>query len=228
MRSFPPKIAGRSCVPRRFATRSMPTSKRLKGPDALVRNTVELPTCSFSENHPRGGVADAFRARRLMSLYPGLKHPTSQSLRRGWLFGVTYHNMRGAIASATAAWANLSSRCAAIHASTSGLTLVPRRKCPNTRVLSEIGSYRRPLPHRRPERLWTQEISRVLWLLRDWWWRVGGTGRVASPRRPALRRGSKFKATKTDGPLGDRTLPPPHRSKDDSQISGFWFTSRLS
>src|SRR6516162_4679530 len=112
MRSFPPKIAGRSCVPRRFATRSMPTSKRLKGPDALVRNTVELPTCSFSENHPRGGVADAFRARRLMSLYPGLKHPTSQSLRRGWLFGVTYHNMRGAIASATAAWAILLDRSA--------------------------------------------------------------------------------------------------------------------
>src|SRR6516162_2789255 len=40
---------------------------------ALVRNTVELPTCSFSENHPRGGVAGAFRARRLMSLHPGLK-----------------------------------------------------------------------------------------------------------------------------------------------------------
>jgi len=42
-------------------------------------------------------------------------------LRRGWLFGVTYHNMRGAIASAAAAWANLFSRCAAIHASTSAL-----------------------------------------------------------------------------------------------------------
>src|SRR6516225_12481061 len=41
--------------------------------------------------------------------------------------------MRGAIASATAAWANLFSRCAAIHASSSGLKLVPRRKCPNSR-----------------------------------------------------------------------------------------------
>src|SRR5215472_9812829 len=53
-----------------------------------------------------------FRARRLMSFHPGLKHPTSQSLRRGWLFGVTYHNMRGAIASATAAWAILLDRSA--------------------------------------------------------------------------------------------------------------------
>ena len=34
---------------------------------------MELPTCSFSENHPRGGVAGDFRARRLMSLHPGLK-----------------------------------------------------------------------------------------------------------------------------------------------------------
>jgi hypothetical protein len=55
-----------------------------------------------------------------MSLHPGLKRPTSQSdstelaevLRRGWLFGVTYHNMRGAIASATAAWAILLGRSA--------------------------------------------------------------------------------------------------------------------
>src|SRR5262249_52542690 len=37
-----------------------------------------------------------------MSFHPGLKHPTSQNdstelaevLRRGWPFGVTYHNMR--------------------------------------------------------------------------------------------------------------------------------------
>jgi len=64
----------------------------------------------------------------------GLKHPTAQSLRRGWLFPVTYHNMRGAIASATAARANLFSRCAAIHTSISGLTLVPPRKCPNSRM----------------------------------------------------------------------------------------------
>jgi hypothetical protein len=49
-----------------------------------------------------------------MSLHPGLKHPTSQSLRRGWLFGVTYHNMRGAIASATAAWAILLDRSAVV------------------------------------------------------------------------------------------------------------------
>src|SRR5215469_7403917 len=59
---------------------------------------------------------------------PRAKAPDFAKLRRGWLFGVTYHNMRGAIASATAAWANLFSRCAAIHASTSGLTLVPWRK----------------------------------------------------------------------------------------------------
>jgi len=43
-------------------------------------------------------VGRPFRVRRLMPLHPGLKHPTSQSLGRGWLFGVTYHNMRGAIA----------------------------------------------------------------------------------------------------------------------------------
>src|SRR5262245_32665904 len=63
-----------------------------------------------------------------MSLHPGPKHPTSQSdstelaevLRRGWLFGVTYHNMRGDIASATGAWAILLDRSAAI------------RKCPNS------------------------------------------------------------------------------------------------
>jgi len=36
--------------------------------------------------------------RVAFNVHPGLKHPTSQSLRRGWLFGVTYHNMRGAIA----------------------------------------------------------------------------------------------------------------------------------
>src|SRR6516165_471702 len=47
---------------------------------------------------PRRGVGSAFRARRLMSLHPGLKHPTSQSLRRGRTFGVTHHNARGSIA----------------------------------------------------------------------------------------------------------------------------------
>jgi len=35
---------------------------------------------------------------------------------------------QAAVAEAMAPWANLFSRCAAIHASTSGLTLVPRRK----------------------------------------------------------------------------------------------------
>src|SRR5262249_6801012 len=47
---------------------------------------------------------------------------------RGWLFGVTCHDTRGAIALATAAWANLFSRCAAIRTSTSGLTLVSAAK----------------------------------------------------------------------------------------------------
>ena len=73
---------------------------------------------------PRDAGLGVLSGRVAFNLYPGLKHPTSQSgstelaevLRRGWLFGVTYYNMRGAIASATAAWANLFSRCAAIHA----------------------------------------------------------------------------------------------------------------
>src|SRR5262249_20631130 len=82
---------------------------------------------------PRDAGLGVLSGRVAFNLYPGLKHPTSQSLRRGWLFCVRYRNTRGAIASAAAAWANLFSRCAAIHASTSGLALVPRRKCPNTR-----------------------------------------------------------------------------------------------
>ena len=61
-----------------------------------------------------------FQGGSLYITSPGLKRPTSQSgstelaevLRRGWLFGVTYHNMRGAIASATAAWAILLDRSA--------------------------------------------------------------------------------------------------------------------
>jgi len=65
-------------------------------------------------------VGRPFRAGRFISLHPGLKRPTSQSgstelaevLRRGWLFGVTYHNMRGPLASATAAWAILLDRSA--------------------------------------------------------------------------------------------------------------------
>src|SRR5262245_18886163 len=99
------------------------------------------PLCTNCQTKPEH--RSPLSRRVAFNVYPGLRHPTSQSdstelaevLRRGWLFGVTYHNMRGAIASATAAWANLFSRCAAIHASTSGLTLVPRRKCPNTREL---------------------------------------------------------------------------------------------
>jgi|SRR6516164_9243146 len=55
---------------------------------------------------------DMLLGRGFILLHPGLKRPTSQSLRRGWLFGVTYHNMRGAIASATAAWAILLDRSA--------------------------------------------------------------------------------------------------------------------
>src|SRR6516164_8173130 len=53
-----------------------------------------------------------FQGESLFNVYPGLKRPTSQSLRRGWLFGVTYRNTRGAIASATAAWAILLDRSA--------------------------------------------------------------------------------------------------------------------
>src|SRR5215510_9534570 len=55
---------------------------------------------------------DMLLGRGFILLHPGLKRPTSQSLRRGWLFGVTYHNMRGAIASARAAWAILLDRSA--------------------------------------------------------------------------------------------------------------------
>src|SRR6516225_9952777 len=74
--------------------------------------------CSLSKNIAfsnligRLRVGRPFRAGRFISLHPGLKRPTSQSLRRGWLFGVTYHNMRGAVASATAAWAILLDRSA--------------------------------------------------------------------------------------------------------------------
>jgi hypothetical protein len=39
-----------------------------------------------------------------------------------------------------------------------------------------------------------------------------GTGRVASPRRPVLRSGHKSEAINANGLLGDRPLPPPHRS----------------
>ena len=67
---------------------------------------------------PRDAGLGVLSGRVAFNVYPGLKlkHPTSQSLRRGQLFGVTYQNTRGAIASATEAWANLFSRCAAIHA----------------------------------------------------------------------------------------------------------------
>ena len=59
---------------------------------------------------------------------PDFAKPTS---RLAFWRHLPQHEGRHSVA--TAAWANLSSRCAAIHASTSGLTLVPRRKCPNTR-----------------------------------------------------------------------------------------------
>ena len=84
----------------------------------LVRQSLGLPSRNCS---PRRGVGSAFRASPFQRL-PRAKAPTSQRLRRGWLFGVTYHSMRGAIASATAAWANLFSRCAAIQTPISGLT----------------------------------------------------------------------------------------------------------
>ena len=55
--------------------------------------------------HPATRGWECFQGESLFNVYPGLKHPISQSgstelaevLRRGWLFGVTYHNMRGAI-----------------------------------------------------------------------------------------------------------------------------------
>jgi hypothetical protein len=75
----------------------------------------------FSSGLKHLWVGRPFRAPRLMSLHPGLKRPTSQSLRRGWFFGVTYHNTRGAKALATAAWAILLDRCAVMG------------KCPNSR-----------------------------------------------------------------------------------------------
>jgi hypothetical protein len=59
MRSFPPKIADRSCVPKRFVKFSTPQGR--------LRRTLCLGL-----KHPR--VGRPFRARRLMSLHPGLKH----------------------------------------------------------------------------------------------------------------------------------------------------------
>jgi hypothetical protein len=55
-------------------------------------------------------------------LIPRPEGPTSQSdstelaevLRRGWLFGVTYHNMRARHSVATAAWAIVSDRFAVL------------------------------------------------------------------------------------------------------------------
>jgi hypothetical protein len=73
-----------------------------------------------------------FQSKSLFNAYPGLKRPTSQSdstelaevLRRGCLFGATCHDTRGAIALATATWANLFGRCTAIQPSTPSLTLL--------------------------------------------------------------------------------------------------------
>src|SRR6516162_11812213 len=44
------------------------------------------------------------------------------------------------------AWANLFSRYAAIHASTSGLTLVPRRKCRTPKAGAEAPAYYQAVP----------------------------------------------------------------------------------
>ena len=77
----------------------------------------------------------------------------------------------------------------------------------------------------------------VLWkdtfdLPRNWLWNLlicnelnsngVGTGRVAYPRRPPFMRGHKFKATNADGPLGDRTLPPPLHSRASVFLSQPW------
>src|SRR5262245_22891491 len=76
------------------------------------------PLCTNCQTKPEH--RSPLSRRVAFNVYPGLRHPTSQSdstelaevLRRGWLFGVTYHNTRGAIASATAAWAILFDRSA--------------------------------------------------------------------------------------------------------------------
>jgi len=64
----------------------------------------------------RQWIGRPFQGASLDGTSPRAKAPdfAKPSLRRGWLFGVTYHNMRGAIASATAAWAILSDRPAVI------------------------------------------------------------------------------------------------------------------
>src|SRR5262249_22489613 len=80
MRSFPPKTAGRSCIPQRFV-------KFLNVTGSPATNAM------FGIEPPR--IGRPFRASRFISLHPGLKRPTSQSgstelaevLCRGWLFG---------------------------------------------------------------------------------------------------------------------------------------------
>ena len=52
------------------------------GSDALVRQSLD---CLLGIA-PRDAGLGVLSGRRLMSLHPGLKHPTPQSLRRGWPF----------------------------------------------------------------------------------------------------------------------------------------------
>ena len=62
--------------------------------EGLAHTDITRQNGFFSSKNGRPSRANLGRR-----VYPGLKkHPTSQSLRRGWLFGVTYRNMRGAIA----------------------------------------------------------------------------------------------------------------------------------
>jgi len=78
-----------SCAPRRFPMRSMPTwlapqrtwtvlclGLRHQWVGRPREAVLGLPSRNCT---PRRGVGSAFRARRLMSFHPGLKHPTSQS-----------------------------------------------------------------------------------------------------------------------------------------------------
>ena len=74
------------------------TLKNLEWIRCLLRQRVQR---GLGLKPPR--VGRPFRAGRFISLHPGLKRPTSQSdstelaevLRRGWLFGVTYHKHEG-------------------------------------------------------------------------------------------------------------------------------------
>ena len=81
--------------------------------------------CSFSENHPRGWVADAFRAGRFYITSPRAEAPdfAKPTSRLAFWRHLPQHG-GGAIASATAAWAILLDRSAVIG------------KCPNSRGLT--------------------------------------------------------------------------------------------